>query len=309
MSLTEVREAFLEGMRHLQADEFSSAERAFERAARGRPTPGLQYYVAYSQEMQGNYTEAWASYQRVRQLLVEMPTDDVQLLLPEAIQRVQALVARVELVGLLATDQVWLDEAEVDARGGLALKPGARRIEVRRTGGESLTFPLQLEAGQVTEVAVPAPRPTTESPVIEERPKDQAPAMRSEESVQRRSMTLPLVVATSAGLAAAGVGVAIFGAVRGGQAKRSADDLRDQLDSDSACVDPVGDQVALCSELRAAVDRRSTAQTLTVAGAAAGAAFGVGAVVFAALWSSTSKLEVSLRGGPRGGTLLMRGRF
>lgn len=314
LSLTQAREAFLEGMRELEAEDFSSAEKSFRRAARGRPTPGLLYYVAYSQERQGRHVEALAHYQLLRQLLVDTPAADVERLLPDAIRRVQALVAQVELLQLLPTDRVSVHDKEVDARSDLVFEPGAVQIEVRRAGGERVIVPLFLQAGQKQSVSLPQPEPMHEvrsqsPPVQREVEAEEASAAQLEAPTQSRAAGRSVLIVTSLSLAAVGAGVAVVGAVQRGEANRRAEDLRNQLDSNSACLEPAGEVVALCSELNAAIDRRRTATTLTIAGAAAGAALGIGAFVMATLWKPPAKVEVSLQGDPRGGTLLLRGRF
>lgn len=305
-TLEAARAAFAEGLALIQDEKWLEAVRKFEYAAAAKNTPGLRYYIGFCWERQGAADEALTHYQTAQELLVQMPAPDVEQIIPEAILRVQAKLARVQLIGAPPGVTLSVDGEPREITQELYLSAGRHTLRMEKKGHEDFSTILLLDPGERTEVNVEMP-PSGEGDLIGSG--DPGDAAR----VHRWTASRKGVFWSSAGLSAVGLGTGVFGTVQAASVRRrvrqfqaEADDLSDG--DPSACTNPSGDLVRVCNNLELANRRRAVSTVAMVGGYSLLGVGVVGALAAAFLWPE-APVQVEVGAAPHGSWLGVRGEF
>jgi len=292
------RELFADAVSLEAAGNYALAAQKLRAALEIKETPGLRYHLAHCEEQLGTFVAAAADYERAAELIrTGAAAPDVEPLLPAALERVEAHVAKLEILvpkGVPAVAELDGNELPKAAlTKPVSIEPGQHRLRVVSEGHPEFAADLRLSRGERRTVrvlfdAAPVPAPASSAmpvanPVAEHSPNSQFGARSS-------------VLIGEAALVATGVGLGIGFMVARSHAAHRIEQSQRAVDaasssSDGACVtSPVP---AACGELDDAIadhDRYTKWMTASFVGA------GVATTALAVTW-------VLWPGSPRGVTL------
>ncbi len=308
-TIEQARRAFLQGMDLMKREQWAEAHERFAYAASARRTPGLLYYQAYCLEQLGRYVEALEAYLEAQDLIDKVAAADVKALLPEAIQRADAAVSTLAVVGLPDGAELSID-GQLQAKGTTArLNPGSHVVEIVAPGYEKYRAELSLLAGAKRTIE-PELVERVESTIVEPDPSeiDSPPAER------RGTVTppaKPYIVGAAATIGAVGLGVGIYFTIERGKASRDYDEVNAEIGalggtSNSACGNVTAPWAPQCEELSDHLSKKKTAQTMMIVGYTTFGAGAAAAILTQVLWKP---VPVELAVLPGGGFVGYRGRF
>ncbi len=319
------RRLFDEAKAAADAGRYSEAAEKFRKAAAIKDTPGIRFHLARCEEEQGALVEALVEYDRAQELLdsgVKAP--DVQRLLPQARQAVQAKLVQVtlHLPADVKDASVWLDGKPVSpAVMGVPLpvNPGRRRLRATAPGRASFDQHLVLASGEQREVSIQLPLPSASSAAAASEATSVASPASVSSTVRRHDTGIPtrtVVMVGEASLLLAGLGTGIVFTI----ARSSADDRFDRANravlAEVGGEDPnanacsMANAAAACAELEQARKDRTRTGTLATAGFITA---GVSAAALGLTWllwpSAADKPAVSAVLAPGTAQLSLRGQF
>jgi hypothetical protein len=250
----------------MEQREWLRAAEKFREAARIKNTPGLHYYIALCTENAGLLLEAKTEYEETRRLLDEIVADDVAKLVPDALQRLEGAIPRLRIMlppevrgGRVDIDGKPIDFALVGSE--LRVDPGVHSLRAEAVGYEPPSLQFEAKANETHTIRVE---------LVKSRPAEPPPVVRSEpvsESSGWRTGTL----IGSASLAAAGLGVGIWGLVERASAAedvgRYEATVRERAGTlEGACSPPSSYVAGTCASLQSALDDQDRATALAVGG-------------------------------------------
>ncbi len=260
------RALFAEGQALMEEREWLRAADKFREASRIKNTPGLHYYMALCSENAGLLLQAKSEYEEAHRLLAEIVADDVAQLVPSALERVDAAIPRIRIVlpPEVRGGRVDIDGKAVDFAllgSDLRVDPGIHSLRAEAVGYEPLSLQFEAKANETHTIRVELikSRPLAPPPVVHK----EAPP----ESSGWRTGTL----IGSASLAAAGLGVGIWGLVERASAAEdvgsSEATVRERAGTlEGACSPPSAGVAGPCAELQDALDAQDRATALAVGG-------------------------------------------
>lgn len=298
IEVREARELFASAVSLESAGNYALAAQKLRAAVEIKDTPGLRYHLAHCEEQLGSFVPAASDYERAADLIRNgAAAPDVEPLLPAALERVDAHVAKLEIVvpsGVHAVAELDGNELPKAAfTRPVSIEPGQHRLRVVSAGHPEFTADLSFSRGELRTVRVlfeaapaAAPAPSASEPA--------KPAAAGEPS--SRFGVRGAVLLGEAALVATGVGLGFGFLVARSHAAHRIDESQRAVDaasagSQGACVTaPVP---AACGDLEAAIaDHDRYTKLMTASFVGAGVATGALAVTWA-LWP----------GSPRGVTL------
>lgn len=311
-SLSEARQAFLDGRELMKREEYEAAVERFEYALQAKRTPGLLYYVAFGLEKSGRLVEALDRYQQASDLLKTEDAYDVEALIPEAIDRVQERIPRLVLEGVEEPVQVLVDGEPREGEQPFMVDPGEHELVVNKEGYEPFVETFQAQERQTEVVSVQLTSRSSASP---EPPPPVAPAAPEEEDRGTRSHNpvAPYLFWGGSALALGGAATGIAGVIIAGNEEAAAQSHGEDIDELSngapdACLDPSGDLATACNDLTASLERANRAETLTVVGLSVAGVAAATAVTSYILWPESA---LSFSGGatPEAAWVSIHGTF
>jgi hypothetical protein len=227
-STADARELFRRGEAAYSAGNYELAIREWNSAYSVDPRPRIQFNLSQAYERLGRLEEAMAA---LKKFLDSGDPDDPMY--SDANARLSALQARLAQTGImvvggheggtiLVDDKEWGRTPRPDK---ISVAPGSHVLVVRWTGRPEFRTNVQVPAGQVIEVSLPA---DTGAPVASNQP----PKVEVDSS---KGMSPIVYYAVGGGLAAAGLGLIAYGAVRSGDA---VDCASEGATSGTYCPDP-----------------------------------------------------------------------
>ena len=307
-TLDEARTAFIEGRDLMEEQEWAKAAAQFSFAVRVRNTPGLRYYVGYCQEQDGLLLEALDSYREAERLLEILPAADVEKLIPEAVERIRAVLPQLILRNVPSGATLRVDGESRHLSQQFALNPGKHTVLLIKKGYVSLYTDVDLEPGKrsVLEIEMEPLESTPESGAGD-------PSVASDPEADRGSSPLRTgVFWGSTSVAVVGLGTGIVGTLLFANAGKDLNSAGKEVDElgglDSSCENPAADVADSCSDLESAGKRRNFSGNLMVGGYAAAGVGVVGALLTHFLWEQDA-ISVNASASPRGSWVSVRGSF
>lgn len=302
-TIEQAREAFILGRKLVAEGKWTDAEEQFLFAVRVKNTPGLRYYIGYCREKQGLLEEALSSYQLAAELLETQKAPDVDQIVPVAIERVSGRLPVVLLFDVPAGASLKVDGARRPLSEQFPANPGSHRVLIEKEGYTPFEMTVDLVEGQKARVQVKMEPLDTEE--------EQGP---SDESTRPSSPQLRKILFwSSAGVAVAGLGAGVTGAVLFSSTKRKIDTLNQEADKisggeDNACGNPTASLEQVCDDLARGAKRKNAMGNLMIGGFVGAGVGTVGAVVTHFFWPEAPvRVDVGL--SREGTSFLLSGRF
>ncbi len=300
------RALFAEGQALMTRDEWSAAAEKFVEALRVKRTPGLHYHLALCEENSGRLLEAQREYRQAQELLATLPATDVEALLGPALERIDSLIPRLRLV--LPDDvrgaRVELDGTPVDMTSGEALPvaPGSHAVRVEALGYDPFTVDVEARPKETNTVVVRLVSKAPPPPLVPS-------AATADETSPSPWRTGTLI--GSATIAAAGLGVGVWGLIeRGNRAAdvgRNEASVRERAGAlEGACASPSVALAPSCASLQKSLEAQDRATALAVGGFVTLAA-GLTATVATLLFWPERPLAVKASVAVDGGGLTVSG--
>lgn len=265
----DARELFRRGEAAYSAGNYELAIREWNSAFSVDPRPRIQFNLSQAYERLGRLEEAMAA---LKKFLDSGDPDDPMY--SDANARLSALQARLAQTGvmvvggheggtILVDDKEWGRTPRPDK---ISVAPGSHVLVVRWTGRPEFRTNVQVPAGQVIEVSLPD---SAGAPVTTNQP--------ATVDVDTGKGMSPIVYySVGGGLAAVGVGLIAYGAVRNGDAVDCTENPGPGTMSGTYCSDP---------------DAADSASTQSLVGIIAGSALVVGGGVLITLGILKSRKE------------------
>lgn len=284
-SLEQARTAFLEGRALMKEEKWGEAAEKFAYAARAKNTPGLQYHVGLCLENDGQLVGALRRYREAEELLLVDRAADVEVLVKEAIPRVEREIPRLIIRGIPRGAFLNIDgRAESLFDDHYLLDPGKHEVVIKAPGfvDYQTEVSLQRAATSILEVQMSLPPEAVADP--------------SELDASNESVNVPkrVLLWSSVSVGVIGLGVGITGTVLHARNKSDVEYYGDIIDtasngSSSACVMPDEDLGPICDELENSIGRQNASQTAMIVGYTAAAVGAVGATLTYFLWPESSQ--------------------
>lgn len=212
------REAFKRGEAAYSAGNYDAAVREWTNAYSVDPRPRIQFNLSQAYERMGRIEDAIGALKRF--LESGDPEDPTY---SDANARLSALQARLASTGvvvqggaeggsILVDEQDWGRTPRPDR---ITVPPGNHVIVVRWPAGNEFRTNVYVPAGQVVDITIPAEGAAAAQPSAQpstRTPTATASSNQAPSSVDKRILWYSL----GGGVAAAGVGLIVYGAVRGG---------------------------------------------------------------------------------------------
>lgn len=297
--LQRAREAFLEGRRLMDEGLWAEAATAFQEALSAMPTPGLHFYLGVCLEEQGDPFAARGAFLDAEALLLEQPAADVAALVPDAIQRVESKLSRLEVYLYPNDATLRLDGTTWTPARTPWLEPGPHVFSAEAPGFSPRRVEVEAVAGVLTRVEVvlepmapPPPAPSATAVAQEEKPPAPADAVAPPSSLPKVAFWGSVAFGTlGAAVGFAGVAWHVDASARVVAAQAELDQAGQ--DDPSACVGPIEDVGTDCRNLRAAVSAEESATILIASGFAVA---GVGALGALTSWAVFPNERFAVRG-------------
>lgn len=295
----EARELFASAVQLEGAGNYTLAAQKLRAAVEIKETPGLRYHLAHCEEQLGSFVAAAADYERVAELIRNgAAAPDVEPLLPAALERVDAHVAKLEILvpaGVPAVAE--LDGAELPKAvfmRPLSVEAGQHRLRVVSEGHPEFAADLSFSRGERRTVRVLFDAAAAPAPALASSTAPRAEPV-AEHGSHSQFGARGAVLVGEAALVATGVGLGLgFMVLRSHAADRveqSQGAVDQASDSDGACL--MAPVPAACGELEDAIAAHDR-YTKWMAASFVGAGVATGALVVTwVLWP----------GSPRGVTL------
>ncbi len=300
--VAEAQRAFARGRAAMDGGDYAAAIAEFRRALEIKDTPGLHFFVAHCLEEQGRLIQAADEYDRAEALLSTYPAPDVEGLLPEARSRLERETPQLTVERLTPGAIVELDGESTATSRPLRLDPGPHSISIQAAGYEPVEREFTLARQERLAISGTL-RPFPEVKVA-------APAREAEAPT---SSLRPAAFWTASGVAVAGLGIGIAGAIWHASADASVREQGAAVDRQSG-ADPSAcngsSAPSACASLDDALSDRSAANKMEVAGfaTAAGGAVVAGLVYF--LWpDAVVGLDATPTAGASGVEVHWSGQF
>lgn len=305
--MTRARSNFVEGRALMAEERWQAAAEAFERAASLHPTPGLYYHVGFCQEQTEQLVAARQSYQQALRLgEPQGDSRDVNVLVHEALERVEVQLARLQLTGAPPLTELWLDGRQVSSQEELWAEAGEHEVHWRADGYAPRKRTLRLSAGQRGQLELQltrlAPCDDSADPSASGRSRTAA--------LQKQHPAFAPLVYGGAGVLVAGLIAGASGLALALYSSDQTETFRQQIDElGGSCVGaPQGPLQSACGNLQHAVDTQDAATAVAIVGAAAAAA-GTTAAVIGLVFYRDRQLELSSWPVPFGGGMSLSGHF
>lgn len=304
------RDLFKEAIGAEEAEEWARCEAALSEAVELVETPGLRFHLAYCKEQQQRWVEALVDYKRADEMMAKgEDAEDVKVLLPEAITRLERELPRLTLVldPVPAEATLYIDGAARSQRlfgKAIPLDPGTRRVEVIVPQHEAFRHELTLLPRERREVDIVL--------VSERTPMDATskavPVPKAEPEETRSGLSPKSYVMISEGvIAAVGLGVGIAFSIEASDQERRRDAIAKNLGSSTACAGTSPNRY--CSALQDATDQRNEAQTFAAAAYVTSAVSACALIGTWLLWDDTKPAAVSIAPTHDGFRAAVRARF
>jgi len=232
------KDAFKRGEAAYSAGNYDAAVREWQNAYSVDPRPRIQFNLSQAYERMGQLEDAIASLKRfIESGDPEDPTySDANARLGALQQRLSA--TGVEIQGgaeggsILVDDQDWGRTPRPDR---ITVSPGNHVIVVRWPAGQEFRTNVYVPAGQVVQIAVPGDNAAAPTPAAAAAaPTPGAPVLTGgATTASSHSDKRILWYSLGGGVAAAGVGLIVYGVVRGGATDKCG--KRDDLDLLTYC--------------------------------------------------------------------------
>jgi hypothetical protein len=231
------KDAFKRGEAAYSAGNYDAAVREWQNAYSVDPRPRIQFNLSQAYERMGQLEDAIAALKRfIESGDPEDPTySDANARLGALQQRLSATGVEVqggaEGGSILVDDQDWGRTPRPDR---ITVSPGNHVIVVRWPAGQEFRTNVYVPAGQVVQIAVPngnaAPTPATAAAA----PDSGAPVMTGNATQPSSSSDKRILwYSLGGGVAAAGIGLIVYGVVRSGATDKC--DKRDDLGLRTYC--------------------------------------------------------------------------
>lgn len=303
-TIEEAREAFLRGRSLIAQGKWTDAEEQFLFSVRVKNTPGLRYYIGFCREKEGLLEEALSSYRLAAELLETQKAPDVDQIVPVAIERVIALLPVVMLSDVPPGASLKVDGALRPFSEQFHANPGSHRVLIEKEGYTPFATTVDLVEGQKARIQVKMEPLDLES----EGDAGDEPAAHSSSQQLRK-----ILFWSSAGVAVAGLGAGVTGAVLFSSTKRKIDDLNEEADKISggggnACSNPTPSLERICEDLARGAKRKNAMGNLMIGGFVGAGVGALGAVVTHYFWPEAPvRVQVGLSRGEA--SFLLGGEF
>ncbi|HEV8550614.1 MAG TPA: hypothetical protein VGQ57_16325 [Polyangiaceae bacterium] len=313
--IARARELFADATALEAAGDYGAARVKLEGALAIKETPGLRYHLAHCEEQSGALTEAGANYERAAELIRAGATaPDVEPLLPAASARIDAHVARLEIVvppGIVATAELDGKVLPPAAPGGVVkVDPCAHRLRVFSPGHADFTADMAFSSGERRTVKVFF---DTSGPAPAEAPMAATASRAAPEGNAWHFGGREVVILGEAALTLTGLGLGIGYTIARGNAAERVEQAQAVVDAGSgggnAGCDATPSPPA-CADLSHALDdHRRTTTIATASFVGAGVAAGALALTWALWPASHGPLTVAIHPQATGVGMLAGGRF